>query len=325
MKLIRVLLIAAVIYFLGLGAFLLTQPDDKIIINIPTGTSAAGIADILKTNGIISSSRLFLIISHITGSSDRLQSGIYRFSKRMTIPSALYLIKKGECYKLKITIPEGYTTEQIAELLEINKIADKKQFVNYVAKNKLSGYLFPETYFFIPGTNMETVIKTLAGQFIKKINKNVISILPGLGLNEIKKIRVTKKMNLNDIIILASIVEKDAKTDSERKLIAAVFLNRLNKGWYLESCATVRYALKKYKGPLTYKDLKIYSPYNTYKARGLPPEPICNPGLKSIQSVINPDSSDAMFFFVINADSGTHKFSRYYKDHLGGQKSARTK
>jgi len=119
------------------------------------------------------------------------------------------------------------------------------------------------------------------------------------------------------IVTLASLVEKEARAPQERPLIAGVFYNRLRKHWRLESCATVEYALGTWKPQLTYKDLDVQSPYNTYRHFGLPPGPICNPGAASLEAAAHPAPTDMMFF--VADGQGTHRFSRYYKEHLAAQ------
>jgi UPF0755 protein len=131
---------------------------------------------------------------------------------------------------------------------------------------------------------------------------------------EMEQRTVQLKMKESSIVTLASIIEKEAVLASERPLISAVFHNRLKKHWYLESCASVLYALGEHKKSLTFKDLKVDSPYNTYKYYGLPPGPICNPGLSSIKAALYPETSDDMFFVV--SSSGSHSFSRYFSEHL---------
>ena len=121
-------------------------------------------------------------------------------------------------------------------------------------------------------------------------------------------------LSLNELMALASIIEREGKVDEERPLIASVFYNRLEKGMHLESCATIQYALGERKDKLTYDDLKIESDYNTYKHKGLPPGPIASPGLKSIEAAVSPANVDYLFF-VSNGD-GTHTFTTNFKDHL---------
>ena len=178
-----------------------------------------------------------------------------------------------------------------------------------VEKYKLEGYLFPETYYFETGSSEDKVINTMVEQFNAKFTV------------EFEKRLKVLKLSKYSAVILASIVEKEARMPEERPLIAGVFYNRLKKRWYLESCATVLYALGKHKKRLTYKDLEIDSPYNTYKRFGLPPGPISNPGLASIKAVLYPAKTDSMFFIVDG--SGGHDFSRYYSEHLNKKKNSK--
>jgi UPF0755 protein len=286
--------------------FKFNTKEDKIIV-LPPGISTKDIAHILKENGVIANENKFLILSNLAGITRKLHSGTYRFTKGSSLLKILYMLTLGKTYTIKITIPEGYTSNQIAELLQNrNIIKNKDEFIKIVKKNNLEGYLFPETYFFAPNLKPEEIIDRMTKEFNNRF-------LPEFELrcNELK-------MTKNDIVILASIIEKEAKTDTDRKLISAVFHNRLKKKWLLESCATVRYALNKYKGPLIYKDLKVNSVYNTYIHYGLPPGAICNPGLNSIKAALYPSETDAMFFFT--KDNNRHKFSKYYSQHLAEQK-----
>ncbi len=170
----------------------------------------------------------------------------------------------------------------------------------------MEGYLFPETYFIDYDASPEEIVDMMVDQF----NKVFTQTMEERG----KKFKFTKR----DTIILASIIEKEAVKDEERPLISAVFHNRLKKRWYLESCATVQYALGEHKEKLTYEDVKVNSPYNTYIHFGLPPGPICNPGLAAIEAALYPADTDLMFF--VSEGEGTHRFSKYYKKHLEVQK-----
>ena len=131
---------------------------------------------------------------------------------------------------------------------------------------------------------------------------------------EFKLTAEEKGLNAKFVITLASIIEKEAGGTDEMPFVSAVFHNRLKKNWYLESCATVLYALGKHKDKLLFKDLQVKSPYNTYRHRGLPPGPICNPGKESLKAALYPAETDDMFF--VAQGSGAHSFSRYYRDHL---------
>jgi len=220
----------------------------------------------------------------------------------MTSFAVLRDIINGNTYRIKVTVPEGFTAVEIAELLGKKGVCNGKKFLGIVKNKKLEGYLFPETYFFEPDSLEDKVIQILKNQFEKIFTDDFI------------KRAVDLKMSKEKIIILASIIEKEAKKDEERPRISAVFYNRLKKGWNLESCATVLYALGKHKDFLTYKDTKVDSTFNTYIHPGLPPAPICNPGLASIKAALYPAETSDMFF--VADGSGTHKFSKYAEEHI---------
>ncbi len=300
------IIISSGVIILVWSIYYLTLPNKAVIVNIPPGVTATDIANILFEKRLILNRDIFLILSDLTGSTKKFQSGTYQFNTKMNSLQIIYMLKKGKTLKVKITIPEGYTAEQIAEVIEEKKLGKKEKFLEFVKENKLEGYLFPETYFFPIDYTEEEIAIRMKQEFDKRLN------------NELKKRAKEIGMSIHQVITLASIIEKEAKIDEEREIISGVFHNRLKKGWLLESCATVRYALKKYKDKLTYKDIKVNSPYNTYLYYGLPPGPICNPGMKSIKSALYPAKTDLMFFFT--KGEGTHEFSKYYKDHIKGQK-----
>jgi len=212
---------------------------------------------------------------------------------------------------MKLTIPEGFTARQIGQLIEEKGLGRRKRFLKIVEQRGVEGYLFPETYFVEYDISEEEIIDTMVDQFNKLFTKEMEE--------QGKKFNFTKR----DTVILASIIEKEAARDEERPLISGVFHNRLRKRWYLESCATVQYALGEHKEKLTYEDLKVDSPYNTYDHFGLPPGPICNPGLGSIKAALYPAETDLMFF--VAEGEGTHGFSKYYGKHLEVQKQKSNK
>jgi len=297
--------------FLGISIIItilyhLTLSGEPVIVKIPDGSTGKEIAKILHEKKLILNKDIFLFISDLTGSTKKFQSGTYKFNQKMNFLKIIYMLRKGQTLKIKITIPEGYTAEQIAELIEQKGLGKKEKFMEIVKKNKLEGYLFPETYFFEPDTTEEKIVVRMKQEFEKRFTEEFKNRAKEIG------------MSVHQVVTLASIIEKEAKLDKERDIISGVFHNRLKKGWLLESCATVRYALKKYKDKLTYKDIKFESPYNTYLHYGLPPGPICNPGLKSTKAALYPAKTDLMFFFT--KGEGTHEFSKYYKDHIEGQK-----
>jgi UPF0755 protein len=221
---------------------------------------------------------------------------------------------------VKFTIPEGYNLNQIAEKLNSLGVVSpesiqaalkvesyKYDFIGQIPdrEKKLEGYLFPDTYEIYKDTSAEAIIDKLLGRFNTVFTEEY--------RNRAKELNMT----IDQVITLASIIEREAKLDTERKTISAVFHNRLKKNMMLQSCATVQYLFKEQKEILTYKDLEIESPYNTYKHTGLPPGPIASPGLKSIEAALYPENVDYLYF-VAN-DDGSHVFTKTYSEHLEAQ------
>lgn len=260
-----------------------------------------------------------------------LKQGVYKLNTSMTPSMILEKILQGQTDKdpniISVTIPEGYTIKEIAEKLKkVNLINDENSFIeecqngdfNYeflksISKNRpsrLEGYLFPDTYEFKKGTSNYEIINKMLSRFNEIYN---LDILPS-----IKNINYS----LDEIIIIASIVEKEAKLDNERPIIAKVFYNRLEKNMKLESCATVQYALGTHKDVLYYKDLEVESPYNTYKYLGLPKGPICNPGKSSIIAAINPSKVNYIYF--VSKGDGSHFFTNSYSEFLKYKKQLKT-
>lgn len=292
---ILLLLISTVIFYESI-------PKNKVNIFVPVKISASKVADILKDNRLILDKKIFLFFLHLTRSQLKIRSGSYDVSFSLTGIPIIYQLRRGS-KGIKVTIPEGFNVEQIADRLYANGIIkDPISLITYVKSNKLEGFLFPETYYFEPGQSVESICNIMVKQFYSRYNPEFTARAYELNFSTYQ------------VIILASIVEKEAKSFEEKRLVAGVFHNRLQKGWPLEACSTVRYALKKYKEPLTYKDTKINSPYNTYTIKGLPAGPICNPGFDSIKAVLFYKETDAMFFFT--SDNETHQFSKYYHKHL---------
>ena len=302
-KLSKFLISAVLLSFIAaLVIWWASLPDKKIAVTIPQGASAGQIAAILSDAKIIQSRVLFRSLVYISSNSGKLKAGTYFFSQRNSVFEVLRKLASGQSSFVKITIPEGFTSEQIAQRLEKNGVCAAPEFLAAARKSKSEGYLFPETYFFEPNTSPEKIIEVMRAQFDKNFPPDFEKRLEEL------------KMTKNSVVTLASIIEKEAVLPEERPVISSVFHNRLKKHWYLESCATVLYALGQHKEKLTYKDLRVDSPYNTYRHFGLPPGPICSPGLGSLRAALYPQKSDDMFFVV--SSSGSHAFSRYLEEHI---------
>ena len=301
-KIITSIIFIIFIVFILLIVFQVTKEDKVVEVFIPKGSSPHKIAKILKDSDVISSQKLFMSLIKFYGYSTKLQAGLYDFNKKDSLNTIIEKIKKGESKNIKVTIPEGFNIKQIANVLAENKICDEEKFISLATEQNMEGYLFPNTYFLLPQMTEQEVIKVMNDEFNRYWTKEREE-----RLNQIDKPK-------RDVIILASIVEKEAIADRERPIIAGIFLNRLAKGMRLESCSTVLYAMGINKERLSFEDLKFDSPYNTYRHKGLPPGPICNPGAKAIDAVLYPEATDSLYF--VSKGNGTHYFSSTFEQHI---------
>ena len=288
---------------------------------IPYATSAREVANQLKANGIIRDANGFFWYIRLTRQSSQLKAGVYRLKPGSTVGELLRQLRKGTPLSYRVTIPEGKTAREIAQILSAKKIVDSDVFLELMSDPEFlaqhlsdfgkiktaEGFLFPDTYEFAHGVSEKEVLTILFRRF-KEVWREESKEYQG-------------KRGLYALLTMASIVEKEAKAAPERPVIAGVFYNRLSRRKPLESCATVLYALGKYKEKLYYKDLQVESEYNTYRYPGLPPGPISNPGRASIRAAIHPDEH-SFLYFVAKPD-GTHKFSTTYRQHLIAQQSLR--
>ena len=240
-----------------------------------------------------------LILDKIDFLKKRIKTGEYQIKYKESLFSVLKKILNGECVIRKVTIPEGYTVQMIVEKLS-NIPFLKDEIVNIPEE----GSLFPSTYVYKFNDSRNDIIK-LMQKHMSKI---------------VKQYEAQNKTNLSmkQVVILASIIEKEAGNDSERKLISSVFHNRLAKNMRLQSDPTVIYAMSdgygKIDRKLTRKDLWFVSPFNTYRNKGLPPTPICCPGKKSIEAAIYPEQTD-FFYFVKSKNNNFHEFSKNFNEH----------
>ncbi|WP_418792296.1 endolytic transglycosylase MltG [Phosphitispora sp. TUW77] len=289
--------------------------SEKIVL-VPKGTSTAGIANILKEQGLIRSSGAFRVYTYYRGLESSLQAGEFSLKTGMTVPDIVNLLAYGETVSLTFTIPEGYNLTQIADRLAEMKLADRNRFLKAAetadfdydflkgipkGPGRLEGYLFPDTYRITKDKTEKEIIAMMLKRFSREITPEFKANAAKVGLT------------IHEAVIMASIIEREAQKDEERPKVSAVFLNRLNKGWKLESCATVQYALGKQKARLLNKDLEVDSPYNTYKYYGLPPGPIASPGSASLKAAVSP--ADVGFMFFVVSEDGRHVFSRTLNEH----------
>ncbi len=320
-------IVAAVLYFFvnnyineNLEAVDRTD-DTEIVVEIPSGSTTDSIAQILYENNLIKNTFAFKYYAEKTGNDVLLKAGSFVLSRNMSVDELLHSLIKGGVSgnTANITIIEGLTLEDtaksISEQLGLNydklledmsnasMFRDEFEFLkDNPSIENLQGYLMPDTYNVYINSSEESIIKVLLSQFDK------------FYLGEIKPRMEKSELSFEEVINLASIVEKEALLDEERDEVAAVFLNRLDINMKLQSCATVNYAHGEWKERLTYDDIAIDSPYNTYIIEGLPPSPINSPGRVSIIAVLEPADVDYLFF-VAKGD-GSHYFSKSYDEHI---------
>lgn len=287
----------------------------EIVVNIPPNASAKDIGEILEKNKVIRNATAFRIyVRNPAGGT--MKAGEYVLGPHMSVGEIQDILVQGRVILYSFTIPEGYNLRQITNVLVEKGIVDREKFVNALAKtpldydflkgvpaneNRLEGFLFPATYRIPRNTSEEDIVKMMVARFNQEITPDVRARL--------------KEMNLNirDVVILASLVEREAIKEEDRPLIGAVFMNRLKKSMKLEACSTIQYLLGYQKAKLYYKDLQIESPYNTYKYSGLPPGPIASPGKASLHAVIYP--AEVNYLYFVAKEDGYHYFSRTLEEH----------
>ena len=309
------LVILAGLYF-GAKIFLPIQENSsapRVAIKIKTGLSVKAIADTLVQHRVISNAKDFIFTTRFFKNVARLKAGKYDLPRGLSPYRAMKIIVNGNVSSILVVIPEGSTSFQIASILSKNVEIDSAKFIDLINSsafisslglsiNSLEGYLFPDTYAFYWGITQEEIVKN----FVREFNRNFTDSL--------KKIVREKGWSVHQIVTLASIIEGEAMIDSERKIISAVYHNRLKKGIRLQADPTIQYIIPDGPRRLLNRDLQIDSPYNTYLYPGLPPGPVNNPGNESIIAAINPAAVDYIYF-VAKGD-GSHIFSRTWNEHL---------
>ena len=281
-------------------------------IRIEQGESFAAVVRKLREQKVITNERLFSLWARFTGLEKKIHWGLYRFDTPLPPREVLKRMIMGKGIFQSVTIPEGLTVKEIADLLANLQVADKEKFLTEAAGPELlasaglqdkgiEGYLFPNTYHFTPATPERDILMAMTEQFRK--------VFAPLVAQQGEAAQLTA----HEIIILASIIEKETGVDAERPLISAVFYNRMQRHMPLQSDPTVIYGLKGFNGNLTKKDLNDANLYNTYRISGLPPGPICNPGLSSIKAALRP--ADVPFLYFVSKNDGTHVFSESLEAH----------
>lgn len=283
----------------------------EIQFTIKPGEGFSSVNYRLSKNKIITNPRVFHYYTKFKNKISSLKAGTYNIPTGTNMKDVLEILTEGTPILTRITIPEGKNMYQIARILEDEGLTTYEEFIKYCKDSSIikimgidapsiEGYLFPETYMFAPKTPAKEIVLTMLRQFQIQTK--------GLSLK-------TNTLSPHQVIILASIVEKETGAKWERPTIAGVYLNRLKKGMRLQADPTTIYGIwEKYNGNLQKKHLLEKTAYNTYKINGLPLGPIANPSLAAIKAVLNPKNHDYVYF--VSKNDGTHIFTSTYKDHL---------
>jgi UPF0755 protein len=304
----------------------LSIKDDIVDFEVKNGDTLYNIISRLNKEGKLKNEYIVRYYIRENKISLKLKPGIVQLEKGMSMEQFLKNLEDVKAYNektsVKITIPEGYSVDDIANLINEKGLASKEVFLkaikeyplpSYVKQNKdkkynLEGYLSPQTYIIKKDEDINNVIKMFIDAFDKTINS-----LKGTTGKDIKD------EDIENIVIRASMIEKEARVDEDRAKIASVINNRLAKKMPLQLDATVLYALGEYKPAISLKDLEVKSPYNTYVASGLPVGAIANPGKKSMEAVLNPAETDYIYY-LLTKDNKTHYFTKDYNDFLNKKK-----
>ena len=295
--------------------------EKKVTVTIESGDTTRDVAKELKENGLIDHTFFFRLMSKVLGHDATYKEGTFYMTEDMGYDHIFRKLSGAPdaIGAVKITIPEGFEFRQIADILEENGLVDRERFYEVAQnhdfgyaflnklpyrENRLEGYLFPDTYIFDSTSTEESIIDAM----LKRFDEIVIY--------DYEMRAKELDMTLDEIITLASVIEREAKGDSDRDKVSSVFHNRLKSETYpyLESCATVQYILKERKAVLSEADTEIRSPYNTYINPGLPIGPIASPGEASIKAALYPAETDYLFFVLDS--KGNHHFSTTYEEHL---------
>lgn len=288
-----------------------------VVVRVPQGLDAAAIADVLEKEGVIRSAAHFTLYNRLFGVDTKLQAGDYLLSTDLRLPEIAERMQHGRVEPVTVMFPEGLHLRQIADILAKAGLVDRDRFLE-VAQDEnlvyegfspfpkpvasLEGYLFPDTYLFVPSMTEEQIVRIMVDRFVEV----ALPLLQGS--------RAPQNLSLHDVVTLASIVEKEALFRREQPIIASVFFNRLAIDMPLQADPTVAYLFDEHRSRVLFADLEIPSPYNTYRNKGLPPGPIASPGLHAIQAVLQPEQTDYMYF--VGRGDGAHVFTRTFNEHV---------
>jgi UPF0755 protein len=320
------LILLLVLVVLGAGAFGLYRyavgasgPTRPVAVAIAEGSTAAGVGEVLEDREVIRSALAFRISAQLRGFGSDIQAGAYELTTNMAIAEVFEVLEAGPIVDtVSVTIPEGLELREIATTVEeslgldagrFERIATSDEFViePYLPQGTgtLEGFLFPKTYEFgTEGLDEGRVIARLLDQFNAEAETLDWTRTGDLGLTHY------------ETVIVASLIEREARVPEDRAKISAVIHNRLREGMPLQIDATVQYALPEGNRELTFEDYEFESPYNTYLHPGLPPTPIASPGLASLEAALNPADAGYLYFVVTDPETGRHAFAETYQEFL---------
>ncbi|WMJ23434.1 endolytic transglycosylase MltG [Paludicola sp. MB14-C6] len=317
-------LLSITIIFAAQDIYGMGKQDRSITIDIPEKAGVIGIADILEDTGVINSSFFFKVYYKLSKQTGSMNYGRYELNSNMSYQNIIDNLAKYSATKeeVQVTIPEGFTIYQIAKRLQEKEVCKSSDFISALNKNsygfefekeftkntlryhKYEGYVFPETYKFYKNDNPQNVAKKMLGEFNKRVTQEMRDKMKQMGYT------------FEQAMTIASIVQKEAGKTSEMQKVASVYHNRLsNKGVYpnLQACPTRDYA-NELKVQMDVLNKDVIDAYNTYEAAGLPPGPICNPGLDAIEATLNPEKTD-YYFFCTNLKTKEFYYAKTLKEH----------
>lgn len=284
-------------------------------VTIPAGATANDVADMLEDAGVVPGAGEFLDRADQLGVTDQFQAGTYSFASGMTLDQVINAIATGDLGGASVTIPEGYTVKQVAKAVaeatdgrikakefqaaaKASNYAADFEFVANAYDDSLEGFLFPKTYRISESDTADTVIRAMLNQYATEMSSLNLDSVEGYGSY--------------DVLIIASLIEREAQLDEERPLVASVIYNRLAIDMPLQIDATTAYL---YGSDFTVDQLHEEGPYNTYDQMGLPAGPICSPGAASLSAAVNPENTDYLYYVTTGDGSGAHNFSETYEEH----------
>lgn len=288
---------------------------DEVFVDLPPGTSVAGISARLEAAGVVPDAWTFQLAARLTGADRRLKAGEYRFAEPSSPSDVLARLVAGDVFAHAVTFPEGLTVFEMADIFARSGLGTAREFVQAASDpsririydpdaRSLEGYLFPDTYAWPHRQTADDAVRAMVGRFDHAFD------------GALRADAASRGMTIRDVLTLASIIEKETGRADERPLVSAVYHNRLAIGMPLQCDPTVIYALMlagRWNGNLRKVDLEMKSPYNTYVVRGLPPSPIASPGRASIEAAIRPAAVPYLYF--VSRNDGTHVFARTLAEH----------